>query len=78
MKGLREVTNQPEAYLKEVLEDMAIMNRSGPYNGKWSLKPEIKNMRTSGGRNADNTVDLDDDEEEVEMEDVPLGSGLPK
>jgi transcription initiation factor TFIIF subunit beta len=76
MKGFREVTNQPEAYLKEVLDDIAIMNRSGPYNGKWSLKPEFKH-RTSGG-SADNAIDLDDDDEEVEMEDVPLGSGPPK
>jgi transcription initiation factor TFIIF subunit beta len=77
MKGLREVTNQPEAYLKQVLEEIGIMNRSGPYNGKWSIKPEFKNTRSSEGRSADNAIDLDDDEE-VEMEDVPLGSGPPK
>ncbi|KAA8913310.1 transcription initiation factor IIF, beta subunit-domain-containing protein [Sphaerosporella brunnea] len=77
MKGFREVTNQPEAYLKEVLEEIAIMNRSGPYNGKWSLKPEFK-QRASEGGTADHAIDLEDEDEEVEMEDVPFGTGPPK
>jgi transcription initiation factor TFIIF subunit beta len=70
MKGLREVTNQPEAYLKEVLEEIAIMNRSGPYNGKWSLKPEFKHGSSEGG-SANNAIDVDGDED-VELEDVVL------
>lgn len=86
MKGFREVTNQPEAYLKEVLEDIAVMNKAGPYSGKWSLRPEFKQRSgtgvsslasagTDGGANAGEAIEIDDDDEEVEMEDVlPSGS----
>ena len=82
MKGFREVTNQPEAYLKEVLEDIAIMNKAGPYSGKWSLRPEFKQRSGTGGASlasagtdgGANAIEIDDDDEEVEMEDVlPAG-----
>ncbi|KAK9453009.1 transcription initiation factor IIF, beta subunit [Dipodascopsis uninucleata] len=42
MKGLRERTRQPEAYLKEVLDSIAVLNKKGPYALKYSLKPEYK------------------------------------
>jgi len=37
IKPLRERTQQPEAYLKEVLTSIATLNRSGEYNGLWEL-----------------------------------------
>jgi transcription initiation factor TFIIF subunit beta len=37
IKPLRERTQQPEAYLKEVLLAIATLNRSGEYNGTWEL-----------------------------------------
>ncbi|KAG1821586.1 transcription initiation factor IIF, beta subunit-domain-containing protein [Suillus subaureus] len=37
IKPLRERTQQPEAYLKEVLLAIATLNRSGEYNGMWEL-----------------------------------------
>lgn len=37
IKPLRERTQQPEAYLKEVLIAIATLNRSGEYNGLWEL-----------------------------------------
>ncbi|KAJ8100401.1 transcription initiation factor IIF, beta subunit [Lipomyces tetrasporus] len=45
MKGFRERTRQPEAYLKEVLESIAILNKKGPYALKYSLKPEYKGRK---------------------------------
>lgn len=48
LKGLRERTKQPEAFLKEVLESIAILNKKGPYALRYSLKPEYK-----GGRKED-------------------------
>lgn len=75
MKGFREVTNQPEAYLKEVLDDIAVMNKSGPYTGKWSLRDEFKrnNPAVAGGGDV-NFIEIDDDEDDdMELEDVPLG-----
>ncbi|KAH7884260.1 transcription initiation factor IIF, beta subunit-domain-containing protein [Phlebopus sp. FC_14] len=37
IKPLRERTQQPEVYLKEILNEIAILNRSGEYNGTWEL-----------------------------------------
>ena len=48
MKGLRERTKQPESYLKEVLDTMAVLNKKGPYAMKYSLKPEFKQIKGSG------------------------------
>lgn len=45
MKGLKEKTNQPEAYLKECLENIAVMERRGPYALKYRLKDEYKKSR---------------------------------
>jgi transcription initiation factor TFIIF subunit beta len=45
MKGLRERTKQPESYLKEVLDTMAVLIKKGPYAMKYSLKPEFKQVK---------------------------------
>lgn len=42
IKVLRDRTQQPEAYLKEVLSEIADLNRSGEFNGTWELKPNFK------------------------------------
>ncbi|KAH9924104.1 transcription initiation factor IIF beta subunit [Amylocystis lapponica] len=42
IKVLRERTQQPEAYLKEVLSEIATLHRSGEYNGTWELLPIIR------------------------------------
>ena len=42
IKPLREKTQQPEAYLKEVLSEVAALHRSGEYNGLWELKENFK------------------------------------
>lgn len=36
-KPLRERTQQPEVYLKEVLNEIAVLHRSGEHNGMWEL-----------------------------------------
>lgn len=84
MKGLREKLVQPEQYLKEVLEDIAVCNRSGKYVGKWMLKSEYKNSAQKAseagepsagpGVGAAEVINIDDDDEDdlVEMEDVPM------
>lgn len=33
---------QPEAYVREVLQEVATMWKSGDWNGKWELKNEYK------------------------------------
>ncbi|KAF3089776.1 hypothetical protein TWF569_011917 [Orbilia oligospora] len=78
LKGLRERLNQPEAYLKETLESIATLLKTGPFALKWQLKPEYKTrdieaikkeVREDLGTDAGE--EFDDDEEE-EMEDVKI------
>jgi len=45
IKVLREKTQQPEAYLKETLLEIAFLHRSGDYNGLWELR---ENFREEG------------------------------
>jgi transcription initiation factor TFIIF subunit beta len=42
LKALVEHTQQPQMWLKEVLLDVAQLNKRGPYLGTYSLKPEFK------------------------------------
>ena len=42
LKVLREKTQQPEVYLKEVLSEIAFLHRSGEFNGSWELKGSFK------------------------------------
>ncbi|OMJ29609.1 Transcription initiation factor IIF subunit beta [Smittium culicis] len=42
LKGLIEYTKQPSAFLKEVLNDIAVLNKRGPYSSMYSLKPEFR------------------------------------
>lgn len=37
IKPLRDRTQQPEAYLKEVLGEIAFLHKSGEFNGLWEL-----------------------------------------
>ncbi|GMM44863.1 transcription factor IIF subunit [Pichia kluyveri] len=86
LKGLREKTNQPEIYLKECIESIAVMERKGPYALKWRLKDEYKKSidvekkvkrgsieddeDADIGKNSDNNEEEDDDMNDVEMEDI--------
>ncbi|PWN35024.1 uncharacterized protein FA14DRAFT_160368 [Meira miltonrushii] len=45
IKGLRSRVQQPEVYLREVLQSIANLHSRGPYAGNWSLKPEYLEMR---------------------------------
>jgi len=42
IKGLVELTAQPENYLKEILSDICYLNTKGPYRGFYELKPEYQ------------------------------------
>lgn len=74
MKGLRERTKQPESYLKEVLETMAVLIKKGPYAMKYTLKPEFKQIKGMGeslSEYMEKQQDKDeDDDDDVEMETV--------
>ncbi|KAI9327741.1 transcription initiation factor IIF, beta subunit-domain-containing protein [Zopfochytrium polystomum] len=40
-KGLQERTAQPQAWLKEVIADVLVLVKSGPYHGHYCLRPEL-------------------------------------
>ncbi|KAH9957129.1 transcription initiation factor IIF, beta subunit-domain-containing protein [Russula dissimulans] len=77
IKVLRERTQQPEVYLKEVLSEIASLHRSGEFNGTWELMPSFKGdgikaegmsqLYASQPSNAD--VDMDDYDEEEDDDD---------
>jgi len=82
--GLRDLkikVEQPEAYVRDVLQEVATMWRSGDWNGKWELKNEYKE-RDVGLMNtttvapeaveseAGTPSGMDDDDENEPFEDV--------
>lgn len=50
LRDMRARVNQPEAFVKEMLERIAVMHKSGDFNGRWELKAE--NKGDEGLRNA--------------------------
>ncbi|KAI9015090.1 transcription initiation factor IIF, beta subunit-domain-containing protein [Gaertneriomyces semiglobifer] len=72
-KGLVEHTKQPQVWLKDVLTEIAFLNKRGPYVGTWELKPEFKTrrprtpnaaaeeMKVEGGDDNGSVDSLDDD-----------------
>ncbi|KAH3665810.1 hypothetical protein OGAPHI_003998 [Ogataea philodendri] len=81
LKGIREKTNQPEAYLKDCLENIAVMERKGTYALKYRLKDEYKKSREVERKEKQGFGDLelddkndqdddDDDDDDIEMEDI--------
>ncbi|OEL23651.1 hypothetical protein BAE44_0015330 [Dichanthelium oligosanthes] len=45
LKQLMQETNQPEQFLKEILNALCVYNKRGPNQGTHELKPEYKNYR---------------------------------
>ncbi|KAK3366919.1 transcription initiation factor IIF, beta subunit-domain-containing protein [Lasiosphaeria ovina] len=82
IKALRGRIPQPEAFIRQTLEKIALLHRSGPYANTWSLKPGyadmiLKNRSQPKGEgvapklNEDLASD-DDDDDDVQMEDVVI------
>lgn len=82
MKALRAELQQPEAYLRETLEKVAVLAKSGRFATQWSLKSEnkITNYNGVGDAVAPTTEGADesdmadeedgDEDEDVKFEDV--------
>ncbi|KAI8084208.1 transcription initiation factor IIF, beta subunit-domain-containing protein [Gilbertella persicaria] len=76
-KGIVEHTKQPNQYLKEVLSEICILNKRGPYAGNYQLKPEFKQRLSAAERqnmttNVEEAISTDEDEDNEEMEEVRL------
>lgn len=89
LRSLKDRLNQPENYLKETLEMVAAMIRSGPHAMQWQLKPEAREGRYAEaglfdkakqeaapdmgfGMDFEDAGVLEEDDDNVEMEDVPM------
>ncbi|KAL2257861.1 hypothetical protein VTK26DRAFT_9070 [Humicola hyalothermophila] len=77
IKAFRGKIPQPEAYLRECLDKIAVLHRSGTFANHWSLKPEYQSMVASLPKPADDAAvpradvpSEDEDEEDIKMEDV--------
>ncbi|KAK3330812.1 transcription initiation factor IIF, beta subunit-domain-containing protein [Apodospora peruviana] len=81
MKSLRAKIPQPEAYIREALEQVAVLSRSGVFANSWSLKEGYSDITASQdaapevadaapGAADDMAMSDDDEDEDVKMEDV--------
>jgi transcription initiation factor TFIIF subunit beta len=81
LQDLRQKTQQPEAYLKEVLSEIATLHRSGDHSSMWELKAGIgfEDPNAQGGSSqtaglyqmkAEDYAAEDDDDEDEEDEDM--------
>jgi transcription initiation factor TFIIF subunit beta len=66
---------QPEAWLRENLEELAVLHKSGRFANYWELKPEYKRLNMPSVEGAPpspepNDSDFDGDDDNIEMEDV--------
>ncbi|KAF7727333.1 hypothetical protein EC973_007642 [Apophysomyces ossiformis] len=69
-RGIVEHTKQPAQYLKEILSDICIHNKRGPYAGNYQLRPEYKQRPSAAelpeGDNEPQQPSSDDDDEDEE------------
>ncbi|KAI1081753.1 transcription initiation factor IIF, beta subunit-domain-containing protein [Whalleya microplaca] len=76
MKSFKQELRQPEAWLREVLDEIAFMHRTGPFTNYWELRQDGKDagnvpQNQSVAPNAAPEVDeSESDADDVEMEDV--------
>jgi len=81
IKAFRGRIQQPEAYIRELLERVATLHRSGSFANHWSLKEAYQNMLKEKNLAAPDVEDAadpaaaggdddDDEEEDIKMEDV--------
>ena len=76
MKAFKQTLNQPEAWLRENLDELAVLHKTGRFANHWELKPEYKRGSLQGESAAPDQgpegeeSESDADDENVEMEDV--------
>lgn len=71
MKALRQKTQQPDSYLRQVLEEVAVLNKSGPFANHYCLSDAYRDKGGDEAKEAAAEVlDDGDDDEPDEMEDV--------
>lgn len=86
LKALRGRLNQPEAYIKETLGDLAILVRSGDFVQTYKLRPEFEKILMADdavaqmapvkqeGESDEGTGDEMDEDDDADFEDVKMDS----
>lgn len=69
MKALRQKTQQPDSYLRQTLEEVAVLIKSGRFANSYTLSEAYRDKGGNEAKEAAAEADDDDDEGE-EMEDV--------
>ncbi|KAI1379395.1 transcription initiation factor IIF, beta subunit-domain-containing protein [Hypoxylon crocopeplum] len=73
MKAFKQTLNQPEAWLRENLEEIAILHKTGRFANHWELNADHKgalNILGTDGVAPDTAPEGDESESDAEMEDV--------
>ncbi|KAK3336593.1 putative transcription initiation factor [Cercophora scortea] len=81
IRAFRSKIPQPEAFIRECLEQIAHLHRAGAFANHWSLKPEYQSMISKNNlpqpvndaaapRPDADMASEDEDEEDIKMEDV--------
>lgn len=73
MKAFKQRLNQPEAWLRENLEQLAVLHKAGAFANHWELKPEYKQgLQSVEGAAPDVAPEDSDSDGDEEMEDVAI------
>ncbi|KAI1197556.1 transcription initiation factor IIF, beta subunit-domain-containing protein [Nemania serpens] len=75
LKAFKQALRQPEAWLRENLEELAVLHKSGRFANYWELKAEYKRLNMQSVEGAPPSPeavdsDFDGDDDNIEMEDV--------
>ncbi|EAA34657.2 Rap30/74 interaction domain-containing protein [Neurospora crassa] len=78
IKALRSRIPQPEAFIRECLDKIAVIHRTGTFANHWSLKPEYQSMisdkdlpaPTNEAAPKPEIASEDEDDDDIKMEDV--------
>lgn len=69
LKALKQRLHQPEAFIKSVVEKIAVLQRSGTFTGNWKIRPEYEAV-TAGVK--DEAAQEDEDDESLKDEDEDM------
>ncbi|RKP22798.1 transcription initiation factor IIF, beta subunit-domain-containing protein [Syncephalis pseudoplumigaleata] len=75
LKGIMKYTNQPQAYLKEVLADICYLVKKGKYHSMYRLKEEYRKLTSSSDGTMNPEAQAGDNEVEDDMDGAATDQG---
>jgi transcription initiation factor TFIIF subunit beta len=70
MKALRQRTQQPEAWLRQVVDEVAVLIKSGSFANHYTLSDAYRDKAGSESKEEAAAAEEDDDDDDEEMEDI--------